>query len=142
MDYLLGGALGFLVSFVFAIPAMILETKKHSSSHDVPLIVDAHKIFGRTFAHREAFLVGLLLHLFIGFLFGLFYVVFLEQGLRFWFVYAFLSWLVVGLVIYPVLRMGFFAHKEGTHVWLETLVSHLLLGACLWGLLPYFLPSF
>lgn len=152
MDYLLGGSLGALIACVFAIPAIILETKKHPVSQDAPMIVDAKQIFGRRLKHREAFLVGLLIYVLIGFLFGLIYVVFVEQGWLFithapykllsLFVYAILSWVVAGFVIYPALGMGLFARKEGTHVWLETIASHLLLGFCLWLLVQYYQPQF
>ncbi|MBM5789573.1 DUF2938 family protein [Candidatus Parcubacteria bacterium] len=152
MDYLLGGSLGALVALLFAIPAIVLEVKRGVGPSDAPLIVDARQIFGRQLKRREAFLVGLLIHILFGFLFGLLYVVFVLRGWLFnthapytlvsLIVYALLSWMVAGLVIYPALGMGLFARREGKDVWIETIVSHLLLGIALWLLVQYFQPPF
>ena len=88
----------------------------------------------------------------IGFLFGLVYIVFVEQGWLFvtgapftlfsLIVYALLSWIVAGVMIYPLLQMGLFGLKEGKNVWLETLASHLILGLGLWLLVQYYQPYF
>ncbi|MBI5369735.1 DUF2938 family protein [Candidatus Uhrbacteria bacterium] len=152
MDYLLGGSLGGLIAIVFAIPAIILEIKQHGEAVDAPLVVDARKVFGRKFARQEAFLVGLLIHVIFGFLFGLIYIVFVVRGWLFvthapytflsLLVYAVLSWMVAGVIIYPALGMGLFARREGTRVWLETIASHLILGVALWLLVQYFQPPF
>lgn len=152
MDYILGSSLGALVATLFAIPAIVLEIKAGEGPSDAPLIVDARRIFGRKLKRREAFLVGLLLHILFGFLFGLIYVVFVLRGWLFvthapytflsFIVYALLSWLVAGLVIYPTLGMGLFARREGNRVWLETIASHLLLGIALWLLVQYYQPVF
>lgn len=152
MDYLLGGSLGALVAFVFAIPAIVLEVKQKGEAVDAPLIVDARKIFGRKLKRQEAFLVGLLIHIIFGFLFGLIYVLFVLRGWLFvthapytflsLIVYAILSWIVAGMVIYPALGMGFFACREGKHVWMETITSHLILGIALWLLVQYYQPQF
>jgi hypothetical protein len=152
MDYILGGSLGAIVAFIFAIPAIVLEIKQKGEATDAPLIVDARKIFGRRLKKQEAFLVGLLIHIIFGFLFGLIYVLFVLQGWLFvthapytflsLIVYALLSWIVAGVVIYPALGMGLFARREGKHVWIETLTSHLILGICLWLLVQYYQPQF
>ncbi|MBI4714027.1 DUF2938 family protein [Candidatus Uhrbacteria bacterium] len=152
MNYLLGGSLGAIVAFVFAIPAIVLEIKQKGEVTDAPLIVDARKIFGRKLKKQEAFLVGLLIHIIFGFLFGLIYVLFVLRGWLFvthapytflsLIVYAILSWIVAGVVIYPALGMGLFARREGKRVWMETLASHLILGICLWLLVQYYQPQF
>ncbi len=143
MDYLLGGSLGGLIAFVFAIPAMILEGKHKGQVADAPLVVEARQIFGRRLKRQEAFLVGLLIHIIFGFLFGSIYVLFVfPYTFLSLTVYTLLSWLVAGWVIYPVLGMGLFARREGNHVWIETLVSHLILGTALWLLVQYFQPTF
>lgn len=152
MDYLLGGALGGLVAFMFSIPALTMEFIEGGKLKNAPLVVDVKTIFGYQLNTREAFLVGFLLHLIIGILFGSIYVLFVKQEWLFvthapytflsLVVYAFLSWIVAGLVIYPVLQMGVFGKKEGHHVWLETLVSHFILGICLWLLIQYYQPHF
>ncbi len=152
MDYLLSGALGALIAFVFSIPAIVLEYTTDGTAEETPLVIDVKSIFGIKLRRTEVFLVGLLIHILIGFLFGLVYVVFVQQGWLFvtsdpysfpsLFVYAILSWVMVNVVIYPLLGMGLFAQKEGPTVWLETLVAHLLLGSALWLLVQYYQPSF
>ena len=57
-------------------------------------------------------------------------------------VYALLSWIVAGVVVYPLLGMGWFGLKEGRHVWMETIVAHLVLGLGLWLLVQYYQPFF
>lgn len=152
MDYLLGGALGAIVAFVFSIPAIVLEYTTQGGAKETPLIIDVKTIFGRKLKKTEVFLVGLLLYIIVGFLFGLIYIAFVEQGWLFvtqapytfqsLFVYAVLSWIVVNVIVYPLLGMGFFAKKEGSKVWLETLVSHLILGCAIWLLVQYYQPFY
>lgn len=153
MNYLLGGSLGGLVAFAFAIPAIVLEITQQGKVNDAPLLIDVKTIFGMKITHKhEVFLIGLLLHIVIGFLFGLIYVIFVEQGWLFvthapytffsLLVYAFLSWIVANLVVYPALGLGAFGLKEGRHVWVETLVSHVILGVSLWLLVQYYQPVF
>lgn len=152
MEYLLGLSLGGLVAFIFAIPAILLEFKEKGQVKDAPLIVDVRKIFGRKLVRREAFVVGLFLHILFGALFGLVYILFVQREWLFvtqtpytffsWILYAVLSWVVAGIIIYPLLGMGFFARREGHHVWSETLASHLLLSLALWLLVQYYQPQF
>ena len=152
MDFLLGGSLGGLIAFVFSVPAMVFEYLEKESDVAPPLVVQVKTIFGFTLKKSEVFLTGLLFHICTGFLFGLVYILFVEQDWLFvthrpfsfvsFIVYAFLSWLATGLVIYPALRMGIFGLKEGKHVWIETLVTHLLLGLCMWLLVKYFQPIY
>ncbi len=153
MDYLLAGSLGGLVAFLFALPAIILEIVERGNVKRDPLVINVKTIFGIKIKHKhEVFLIGLLLYLVIGFLFGVFYIAFVEQG---WFfvagsafslasllVYALLSWIVAGIVVYPLLGMGMFALKEGKNVWVETLISHALLGFGLWLLVQYYQPYY
>jgi len=153
IDYLLGGALGGLIAFVLAIPAILLEIIEKGKVKEVPLLVDVRSIFGIKIRHKhEVFFIGLLLYIVMGFLFGVVYVLFVEQGWLFvtgapytllsLFVYAVLSWLVVCVLIYPLLGFGVFGLKEGKYVWLETIASHLILGVCLWLLVQYYQPAF
>ncbi len=152
MDYLLGGALGAIVAFVFSIPAIVLEYTSHGKIEDTPLVMDVKTIFGLKLKKSEIFLVSLLLHIVVGFLFGLVYIVFVQQGwslasfapftIQSFFVYAVMSWVVVNIILYPLLNMGLFAHKEGSHVWLQTLLSHLLLGLAIWLLVQYYQPFY
>lgn len=153
IDYLLGGSLGGLIAFVFAIPAILLEIEEKGRVKDVPLLIDVKTIFGLKIRHKhEVFFIGLLLHILTGFLFGLIYILLVEQGWLFsllapysllsLIVFACISWILAGIIIYPVLGFGLFGLKEGRHVWLETIVSHLILGLCLWVLIQYYQPQF
>jgi len=152
MDYFLGGSLGGLFAFLFSIPAIVFEWLEKESADQAPLVIQVKTIFGKTLKKREVFLTGLLLHVCIGFLFGFVYILFVEKGWLFvthrpfsfssFFVYGCLSWVFTGLVLYPLMRMGWFGKKEGSHVWMETLVTHLLLGLCLWLSVQYFQPIY
>ncbi|MBI5793483.1 DUF2938 family protein [Candidatus Uhrbacteria bacterium] len=153
MNYLLGGSLGGLVAFAFAIPAILLEVTQKGPMPEAPLVIDVKTIFGFKIRHKhEVFLIGLLLHIIVGFLFGIIYVTFVERGWLFvthapytflsLLVYAVLSWIVANLVVYPALGLGAFGLKEGKHVWVETIVSHLILGVSLWLLVQYYQPVF
>lgn len=152
MDYLLGGALGAISAFVFSLPAIVLEWTARGKAEQTPLVIDVRSVFGMTLKRSEVFLVGLFLHLVVGFLFGSTYVLLVDYG---WSVshyqpysflsflmYALLSWVVVNVVLYPLLGMGWFASKEGPTVWLETFVSHVLMGCVLWLLVQYYQPVY
>jgi hypothetical protein len=153
MDYLLAGSLGGLVAFFFALPAIVLEITERGKVKNVPLLTDIKTIFGIKIRHKhEVFFIGLLLHLVLGFFFGLTYIYFVAQGwllivgasysLASFLVFALLSWVVAGLVIYPLLGLGVFGKKEGGHVWLETIISYCILGVGLWLLVQYYQPIF
>ena len=153
MNYLLGGSLGGLVAFAFAIPAILLEVTQRGHVTEAPLLIDVKTIFGFKIRHKhEVFLIGLLLHIVVGFLFGIIYVTFVERDWLFvthapytflsLIVFAVLSWIVANLIVYPALGLGAFGLKEGKHVWMETIVSHLILGVSLWLLVQYYQPVF
>lgn len=152
MDYLLGASLGGLISFAYSVPAIVLEYLERGKISVVPPVITVKTIFGLTIKKQEAFWVGLLLHLVIGMLFGAVYILFVERGWLFvthrpytflsFTVYGFLSWIFVGLVIYPLLQMGLFGRREGRHIWLETLVSHMLLGVTMAGIVYWFQPYY
>lgn len=141
------------MAFMFSLPAIVLEVVEKGRVKNVPLLIDVKTIFGIKIRHKhEVFFIGLLLHIIFGFLFGLVYVLFVEQGWLFvtnapytiysLLVFAVLSWVVANVLIYPALGLGLFGKKEGKHVWVETIVSHLVLGFSLWLLVQYFQPAF
>lgn len=151
-DYILSGILGGILAFIFSVPAIILEIKTKGKAVDVPLVISVKTIFGKQLKHMEVFWVGLFIHVVVGFLFGFFYIVFIQStignvvglsyGIFSLLVYALFSWCVVNLILYPLIGMGIFAKKEGSHVWMDTLVTHLLLGGALWLLIRYYQPFF
>jgi hypothetical protein len=152
MDYILGMSLGGLLSFLYAIPAIVFELIERGTSKLAPPVITVKTIFGLQMKKQEAFWVGLLIHLVIGMFFGSIYVLFVERGWLFvthhpytflsFAVYGFLSWVFVGCVLYPILQMGLFGRREGQMIWLETLVSHMLLGVTMAGLVHWFQPFY
>src|SRR3989338_10596867 len=98
IDYVLGGALGGLIAFVFAIPAILLEITQKGEVKEAPLLIDVKSIFGLKIRHKhEVFFIGLLVHIVIGVLFGLIYVVFFWRG-----------WLFLTRAPYTLLSFFFF----------------------------------
>jgi hypothetical protein len=152
IDYLLGAAIGTLVAFMFAIPAIVLEIMERGKVKNIPLIVDVKTIFGRKLKNEEVFWVGLLVHVILGTLFGLVYVLFVLKGwllftnapytLLSLFLYAICAWVVVGIIIFPALGMGLFGRKEGKRVWMELLASMFVLGISMWLLVQFYQPFF
>ena len=152
MDYILGAALGGLTAFAYSVPAIVLELIERGTVPVVPPVLTVHTILGFRLKKQEAFWVGLLLHMLIGMLVGGVYILFVDQGWLFvtrhpykfdsFFVYGFLSWIVVNSTIYPALQMGWFGKKEGRAIWLETLISHMLIAVTLAGLVQWFQPWF
>ena len=152
MDYILGASLGGLIAFGYSIPAIVLELIERGKAAVTPPVITVKTIFGYAMKKQEAFCVGLLLHLTIGMLFGAVYILFVERGWLFvthrpytflsFTVYGFLSWIFVGLIIYPILQMGLFGRREGRGIWLEMLVSHMLLGVTMAGLVYWFQPIY
>ncbi len=150
-DYLLGTAIGGLVAFVFSLPAIVLETVNRFRLPNV-LYFDVKTMWGKKLEKHEVFLVALLIHLVIGSLFGLIYVAFVKND---WLifthspysiaslaVFAVGSWIVAGTVVFPALGMGLFGRLEGERVWMEMLVSHLVLGAGMWLAVQYYQPFY
>ncbi len=152
MDYYLGAALGGLVAFSYSIPAIVFELFERGKVSLAPPVITVKTIFGHLMKKVEAFWAGLLLHICIGMLFGSIYVLFVERGWLFithrpyafdsFLIYGLLSWIFVNVTIYPLLRMGLFGRREGAHIWMETLASHMLLGVTMAGLVHWFQPYF
>ncbi len=151
-DYVLGGAVGGLSAFAFAIPAIIFELTEGGHVKNIPLLVDVKTFWGMKLTPFATFLAGLLLHLILGFLFGAIYPVFVVKG---WLVftnapytllslviYAFGAWMIAGGVVFPLLGFGWFGRKQGKRVWLELLASMLLIGVAMWFVVQYYQPFF
>ena len=148
MDYLLGASLAGLAALLLSIPAIVVELADRKHKINLPLLVDIRQIFGRKITHTEMFWIALLIHLLLGTLFGLVYQVFIGQG---WIepytpfsmlIFAVLFWLVVGAVLFPIIGFGIFAVKEGRWVWLEVLITYLLIGAIMLLGIDWFRPFF
>lgn len=151
-EIFLGGAIGGLMAFVLSLPAVAFELFEHGRVRNVPLLVDVKTLGGKKLSPLGVFFAGLLLHLVIGFLFGAIYPIFVQKG---WLVithapYTFLSllvyaigaWIIVGALIFPVLQFGWFGRRQGKRVWLEMLVSMLLIGMGMWLCVRYYQPMY
>ncbi|MBI2484543.1 hypothetical protein HYW18_00045 [Candidatus Uhrbacteria bacterium] len=151
-DYTLGAALGLLVGFVLAVPAIVVEWREKKEQHPLPILVDIKPKWGRSLTYRELFLVALLLHFVLATLFGLIYVIFVEQGWLFvthapytllsLVIYAVGAWLVVGILIFPAVGFGLFGRREGPAVWAEIFVTQLLIGLGMWGIIQWLTPAY
>ncbi|NBS41280.1 DUF2938 family protein [bacterium] len=150
MDYLLGTAIGGLTAFVLAGPTILFEQVEHWRKRETGVTLEVKTMWGRKLEKHEVFLVALLIHVVIGALFGLVYVLFVKKG---WLVFthspytflslaifAFCSWIVAGTVVFPALGLGLFGRKEGKRVWMEMLVTHFVLGIGMWLLVKYYQP--
>ena len=150
MDILLGTALGVLIGFLLAMPAVILETSRRVKN--LPLLVDV-KLWGEhKMREGEIFAAALLFHFVVAALYGGLYVVFVQQGWLFitnapytiqsMLVFAFCCWLILNAIILPLIGLGFFGKGHGKTIWFETLISLLLEGAILWMIIQYYQPVF
>ena len=149
---ILGAALGGLIAFAFSVPAIILEIVQRGKVKRLPLLVDVKTIFHRKLHKEEVFLVAVLLQMVIGILFGAAYILFASHGwllvtqspysLLSLIVFACCSFVFTGVILFPLLGMGFFGRKEGKFVWLEMLSSFLLLGFVLWLAVQYYQPIY
>ncbi len=152
MDYLLGASLGTLIAFALAIPALVVEVFDRKHKRNLPLLVDVKEIWGKKVTHPEMFLIALLVHLVIGSLFGLMYPVAVVNdwlyitgspytfASLFW--YALHAWIVVMLVIFPVIGFGWFGKKEGKLVWVEVLITMILIGVFIQMAIDWFRPFY
>ena len=152
MSYFLAASIGGLVAFIFSTPAILLEMIGRGRVQNLPLLVDIKTIFGRRLEQGEIFFAAVFFYVASGALMAAAYVLFVNQD---WLFitrspYSFLSliifsvgsWIVLGGLLMPALRMGFFGAKEGRWVWLELLSGMLLVGFGVWIVVKYFQPSF
>jgi len=151
-NIILGAALAGLVGFILAIPAIVVECTKKKGQHSLPVLVDVKPNWWPGLTHRELFFVGLFVHVVLSTLFGLIYVVSVEQGWLFitndaysilsLLLFAVGAWIVTGSVIFPVIGFGFFGRKEEGNVWAEIFATYLVLGIILWLLVQWFQPAY
>ncbi|MFH1712271.1 MAG: hypothetical protein ABH846_03495 [Patescibacteria group bacterium] len=150
IDISISTALGVLIAFILAIPAIFLETSRRVKN--LPLLIDVKVWFGRKLTHGEIFLVDLLLHLIIGAFYGFFYALFASQGWLFitnapytihsMIIFAVLFWVGRNVIMMPLVGFGIFGLKEGKTVWYETLAVLLMEGTILWLIIQFYQPYF
>ncbi len=152
MDIWLGAALGGLIAFVLSIPAIIVELADRKHKLNLPLLVDVKEIWGRKITQPEMFWIGLLNHLVLGSVFGLLYPLFVVNewlyitgdpySMLSLFFYALHFWLVSMLIIFPIFGFGFFGRREGKLVWVEVLITMILIGVAMQFAIEWFRPFF
>ena len=152
MDFILGTAIGGLASFATLIPAIITELFNRHRSVDRPLFVDLQDIWGQKYNRNELFFIAIVVHLFLGMLFGLIYPIFAVNEWLYithnpytfesLLVYSLHAWLVVMVIIFPALGFGFFGRREGKLVWIETLLSMLIIGVLMQIAVSFYQPYF
>lgn len=149
-EIFLGSAISGIIGFLIALPSIILEPRRRNK--DMPMLLEIKFLWSWKLNDREVFAVSLLFHLIISTLVGGLYVLFANNDWLFIahapftfysvMIFTVATWIVTGLLIYPLLGMGFFAHREGRHMWFEMLITHLLIGAGFWLGLQYYHPFF
>lgn len=150
--FLLGGAIGTLVAFLTALPICLYEWLKPGSPTSLPLLVDITQLWGHPVSSKALFLLGLFLHLFTGAFYGALYPWFASQvpsaifGVAYtlWshLSFALVTWILMGGLLFPLFGLGFFGRKERGLVWLELLLSMLLIGIGMWLAVSAFQPVF
>lgn len=150
MDVFLGISLGVLIGFILATPAIILETSRRMKN--LPLLVDVRLWGEKRLKDGEIFAAALLFHFIISALYSGLYIVFVQHDwlvvthapytILSMLVFAFLSWVVLGAFLMPMIGLGFFGQGHGKTIWYETLISLLLEGAMLWMIIQYYQPVF
>ena len=149
-EIFLGAAVSGIIGFILALPAIIIETSRRAK--DMPLILDVRFLWNFKLTNGEVFGISLLLHLIVATLVGGFYTWFAGNGWLFIthapfalhsvIIFTIGTWLVTGFILYPLLGMGFFAHRQGKQMWFEMLVTHLLIGFGFWLAISYYQPIF
>ncbi len=150
-DLFLGTALGTIIAFLLALPAVLLETSRRMQN--MPLLIDVHAWRGKKLTEGEVFAVGLLIHLVIGALYGLLYTLFAANdwlfithdpfSLKSLLIFAFFGWLVVNIIILPlIVGVGVFGRKEGKEVWIDSFLALFLEGLILWVVIQFYQPFF
>ncbi|MEK7665807.1 MAG: hypothetical protein AAB337_02935 [Patescibacteria group bacterium] len=150
MEIFLGAAIGGLVGFLLAVPAMVAESSRRVKN--LPVLIDIKEIFGKKLTHEELFAISLLFHLVIATLVGGIYTLFAEQGWLFFtnapyalhsiLIFSVFAWVFNGALICPAMRLGFFGRHEGPHIWFELIVLHQLIGLGLWIGFSYYQSFF
>jgi hypothetical protein len=150
MTILLGAALGLLIAFILAVPAIILDTSRRVKN--LPLLIDVYVWRGKKMNDGEVFAIGLAVHLIVGGLYGFLYTLFATNdwlvitnqpfSILSMLVFAVVCWFVLMVIIFPLIGFGFFALKEGKTAWYESLISLMLEGGILWMMIQYYQPFF
>jgi len=151
-DIILGASIGGLAAFAISIPAIVAEIFRRGKVKNLPLVVDVKSFFDLKMSQLAAFAFGVFLQILMGMFLGAVYPAVADKG---WldfigrpyqplnlFVYTLVVWLVFNFIFFPLFGFGWLGLKEGKTVWLEVLVSLLMIGFLFWLSLPLFQPVY
>ena len=120
-----GGIGGVVMAILIHLATLISVRGKHLPD------IDAHYLFGRKYSAREAHILGIFIQLAFSTVFGGIYVLFVNYNILFQnfdylyiVLFGVLVWFLKGLIITPLLGIGFFGAKEGKYVWFEMFITH------------------
>lgn len=114
---------------------------------DMPLLLSRLVDWGKPEPKSAARIMGTYFHLGTGALWGLAFGLLTEK--QFFFVeftavsgmlFSIIPWLFLMIILFPILREGFFGLKISPHQWFFALLLHLLYGAVMGILLSLFIP--
>lgn len=151
-DIILGASIGGLAALVVSLPAIVVEIFRRGQTKNLPLVVDVNSIFERRLSKLASFALGILLHILMGMVFGAVYPAMVDGGWLNFFgpsytlstllFYTLLVWLVFCLVLFPLFGFGWLGKREGKLVWLEVLVSLILIAVLFELAVPWFQPVY
>lgn len=120
-----GGIAGIIMAILIHLAMLVSVRGKHLPD------IDAHYLFGRKYSAREAHLLGILIQLALSAVFGGVYVMLVDYAIVFKnfdyidiALFGVLVWFLKGLIVTPLLGIGFFGAKEGKYVWFEMFITH------------------
>lgn len=148
MDVINAMFVGAVAGLIVALPAIWSEIFRRGKN--LPILVDVHACWGGKCHDGEVFTLSFFTHMMTAIGFGGFYMVFYLLGWGIYdfnlgtlLVYTIFFWLVISLVIFPLVGIGWFGKREGRWVWAESLMGYVLIAVVFWGILqlfPVFLP--
>ena len=104
-------------------------------------MVDGKFFFKDRLSNTVTYFVGLMIHMVTSITFAVGYILFKHivpvsmPNVLSGIVWAFILWVAFGLTVSPVTGYGLFGSKAGQWVWLELLITHLVFGLILCGLI-------
>jgi hypothetical protein len=151
-NIILGATISGIIGSLLIVPAVVKSVREKIHESNLPVLVDVKPNWWPGLTHRELFFVGLFVHVVLCVLFGLIYVILVEQSWLFitrmayslisLIVYALCAWVVTGAIVFPLIGFGFFGRKENGAVWAEVLGTYLLLGVSMWLVVQWFQPAY
>ncbi len=109
--------------------------------------LDVLRLFGRTYSRREAHVIGVFVHLFLAFFFGVLYAFGVEQGIANGYgawplvMYAVLLTVFVGGIIMPLEGHGLFGLREDDWFPIDLLLTNLGWVLLYWVIVSLWLPA-